>query len=238
MRSVNMILKTVAAIVFPILLLSQPVLAQVYQWTDEEGKTHFTDNLNAIPEQFLTKKHKRKMEKHGAPSGGSITEITEPEENSAGETQAEKTGTTDGADEEEKEEEPTGPSPEEVAAANQAIGFLRASIQRYEKFANFVPSSIASKQMYFAFQGNLAAKKAMAEKLAAFELLVLQETGSFLKQSLAQDEVYRKKGAGGLTTLTRQHFRRLISEKSQKEQLIQKLQQVQAVEPATPVPTP
>ena len=88
----NKILITVATFFFPLLLSSQPVLAQVYQWTDEAGKTHFTDNLNAIPEQFLTEKHKRKAQ--AAIEDSEAT--TEPEENSDGETQAEKAETAEG----------------------------------------------------------------------------------------------------------------------------------------------
>ena len=36
-------------------------LADVFRWTDEQGRTHFTDDVNKIPEQFRPEAKEKKL---------------------------------------------------------------------------------------------------------------------------------------------------------------------------------
>ena len=61
-------MKTKSFIAIPIILvwffvlLVQPLHAKLYKWTDENGKTHFTDDSSKIPKKYRDKMKEKKPE--------------------------------------------------------------------------------------------------------------------------------------------------------------------------------
>ena len=52
MAAIPRVLKIGLILVLPV---ASPALAQVYQWTDEKGQHHMTDDPNRVPEQYRSK---------------------------------------------------------------------------------------------------------------------------------------------------------------------------------------
>jgi len=211
MPSFQAILRTTALLCLLLLVFATPLFAQVYKWIDNEGKTHFTDNIESIPEEFRSQ-----LKKHKLPEPSTVEDGKTPE------VEAEKSP-PDEKSAEAEEEKPAGPSPEETAAINEAIGFLSGSITKYGKYEGYTPNLLVTKQLYDLFQGDLPAKQALAEKLEAMEMPVLKETAAFLRASLAGDEKHNIWGTL-LWTRTQNQLARLKAEGETMTALIKKLE--------------
>lgn len=220
MPSFQAILRTAALLCLLLLGFATPLFAQVYKWIDNEGKTHFTDNIESIPEEFRSQ-----LKKHKLPEPSTVEDGKTPE------VEAEKSP-PDEKSAEAEEEKPAGPSPEETAAINEAIGFLSGSIPRYGQYEGYTPNLVVTRQLYGLFQGDLPAKKALTEKLDAMELPVLKETAAFLRGSLAEDEKFTI-NAPMMWTRTQNQLARLKAEGETMAALIKKLENA-LEEPAAP----
>jgi len=215
-----------AALMFLLLsCFAAPAFAQVYKWIDDEGKTHFTDNIETVPEEYRSQ-----LNKHKLPEPTTV----EPGDKAAPETVSEGDKESPDSGKKAEEEKPAGSSPEELAAAQEAIGFLTGSIARYETYEESIPNEFVTRQINDLFQADLPAKEALAAKLEAMEMPVLKETAGFLKASLAADKEFRAIGPN-LPFLTRQTSTRLKTEREKKSALIEKLESA-LEQPAPPAP--
>ncbi len=209
--------------------IAAPSTGQVYKWVDNEGKTHFTDSLDSVPEEFRSQLPKKKL-----PDLSTVEDVSAPATQAEGEEAAsaeeEKAASDKAKKEEEEKKKPEGPSPEEIAAAGEAATFLRGSIARYQSYEGSIPNTITNNQLYDLFQSEGPEKEALAEKLGGMELPELKQTAAYLKSSLAADKKFRTAGPM-LTVLTRQALSRLKSEEGQKQALIEKLEAVQSANP-------
>jgi len=71
------------AAVFCMLLLAGPAQGEVFKWTDENGKTHFTDDIGNIPEKALDKSEAIRMGRPGgdeeiSPKGRADSDALDP----------------------------------------------------------------------------------------------------------------------------------------------------------------
>jgi len=216
---------TATAFILVFLLgFAAPSTAQVYKWVDNEGKTHFTDNLDSVPEEFRSQLPKQKL-----PDVSTVEDMSAH----AAEAEAGEDTQADGEKAEEKKEkkkEPEGPSPEEIAAAGEAAAFLRSSIARYQSYEGSIPNTITTNQLYNLFQSEAPEKEALAEKLEAMKLPELKQTAGYLKSSLAADKKFHTIGPM-VPVLTRKTLSRLKTEEGQKQALIEKLEAVQSAKP-------
>ncbi len=48
-------MKLLSSLLFLVYIGATPVLAQMYQWTDEQGVKHYTDNLGTVPSAYLSR---------------------------------------------------------------------------------------------------------------------------------------------------------------------------------------
>lgn len=56
--------KLITVLIIPLwicMLLAQPLYAKVYKWTDEDGRTYFTDDSSKIPEKYRKNIKEKKL---------------------------------------------------------------------------------------------------------------------------------------------------------------------------------
>ncbi len=164
-----------ALILIVLCLLPLQSQAEIFKWQGDDEQWHFTDNPGNVPLKF--QEHLRKVEPPPKPRY--------PSRPPANADQANKTSQNgDKSKEVDEPTEPEGPTPQEISAINQAISFLKADIQRYERYID-KPLNLNIDQVV---RGAIDQKKSLAKRLNAFDLAVLKEAGHFLEQSAAKDE--------------------------------------------------
>jgi hypothetical protein len=153
--------------------------AQMYRWTDDQGRRSFTDDPSSIP--FKYQKNMEKVFSAPTPRNPLLhTEAPEPQETKKEEQVSPFSRST-------AKEEPQL-TPEETSAINEALGFLNADIARYTPYID-KPVDL---NIDHVVRGALDQKIALADKLSAFKLEVLKKTASFLKASAKEDEDARR----------------------------------------------
>ena len=189
-------------------------VSSIYKWKDEQGKVHFTDDPLKIP---LSHRLDPNLEKiRGLPPVKSSSKKTASKGNSdsSAEDQNEEGNKTDDADTDKKEEE--------LAAMRDALGFLKSDVQRYKKYADYVPQHRHAVVLRDEIVKVIPAKEALGKKLGNSDSALLKQVSSYLKTSLKKDYEAKK----------REHPRRLIfisertrlnGEQSIKSSLIKKL---------------
>jgi len=187
--------------------------AQVYRWTDDQGRRSFTDDPSSIP--FKYQKHMEKVFSAAPRSPQLPTETPEP-------TEAKKEEPVSPFSRSTAKEEPEL-SPEETNAINEAIGFLNADIARYTPYID-KPVDL---NIDHVVRGALDQKIALADKLSAFKLEVLKKTASFLKASAKEDEDARSLSPNNSIRKARSVKRRdrAKSEQETKTALIKELEE-------------
>jgi hypothetical protein len=215
--------KTAPLMTLLVFCFSSPLFAQVYKWVDDAGKTHFTDLIDNVPE-----KYRSQLDKQRLPEPSTVEpeeKLSEKAEGPAGEKPQEPKA---------EDEKPAGPSTEEIAAAEEAIGFLTNSIAQYAAYEEAIPNFPTTRQINDLFVSTRPGKEALAKKLEVLEMPVLKETAGFLRSSLEADKEFRAIGPN-LPFLTRQTTARLKNERTTKQALIEKLQSaLNAPGPARP----
>ena len=127
----NRVLHKIISLVFGAIILhlsGDGCEAAVYKWKDESGKTHFTDDLNRVPEEFRKEYFKRKL----PPAIQKSKSPIKPEEKSA----LEKDGVAPENEELKKDEELTAA---EKSAAEALISFFKEDIPRYDEIYKIPP---------------------------------------------------------------------------------------------------
>ena len=187
--------------------------AGVFTWKDERGQIHFTDDPQKIPKRHRPNAVHKKMRDWPsvAPAQGSGAENSHKGEN--------------------KNDSASAPLAEEAGMMQETLGFLRGDIERYKKYADFVPQRRNAILLRQEIEGALPAKQALADKLKDAEHPALVEAKAFLKQSIAKDlEAKNQQQPRRLVFIGERN--RIQAEEPQKTGLIAKLKAELAAAPS------
>lgn len=221
-----------ACLAFAFTLETPPLaFAKIYQWKDDRGVVHFTDDLHKIPPKYRAPEHlgtirelKRKSpskQSQSMPGGRETIEGLGPP--NAGEESLGEEGEEGGMGEKIR---PV--SPREISALLETIKFMERDIEKYEAFDIVLEDLPNFTILWDTIKGRLPEKKAFAEALSKFELPVLKKTHDFLKASIEKDENMLPLGHFLTTTYDRNRtmLERVKKELPQKRQLLGELKQV------------
>jgi len=173
------------AIIFFILIWFTNVDAAIYKWRDENGKTHFTDNLTKVPKAFrkksfikdlLPRKIKSEPKKKNIPSKRiDAIKREEPAEDKIKEDK-EKEGLTEA----------------QRLAIEKVINFLKTDIHRYEKFYTYPPSRSKFRIIKQALASSTVQKQELLRQVNQHNLPVFKEIAGYLDESIAEDKKSQK----------------------------------------------
>jgi hypothetical protein len=192
--------------------------AAVYKWKDENGITHFTDDITQVPEAFWNKPL-IKDDKTATPNA---TKIIAPD---AEETTPHKKTIINKPAEIEKNASDEGLTEEQRSSAEIAVNFLREDIVRYDKFKTWPPSRSKFRAIKLAVAGATPQKQALRDQISKLDLPLFQEIAGFLQSSIAEDEKAQKIYPTTLPSARQIHalMNRLKNETGQENQLLEKL---------------
>lgn len=54
------------SLIFLLGILTNPLFAKTYKWTDENGKTHYTDDMSKVPQKYRKENEKKKNKERSA----------------------------------------------------------------------------------------------------------------------------------------------------------------------------
>jgi len=177
------ILKSV--IIFFILIWIADVDAAIYKWRDENGITHFTDNLTKVPKAFREKPLlkvllPRKIE-------------SEPKEKNTQSKRIEAIKRDEPAEDKIKEDkEKEGLTEAQRLAIEKVINFLKTDIHRYEKFYTYPPSRSKFRVLKQAMAGATLEKQGLLKQVRHHDIPVIKEIAVYLEGSIAADEKFQK----------------------------------------------
>ena len=157
--------------------------AAIYKWKDKNGRTHFTDDPNRVPEDFLSDKMKLKP----------LPKIRTKN----AKTEAEK-----------KENEKKSSNPEETkplkkkssqltetdkSAIESVVAFFEEDMPRYDVIYNrSISNGNAMKRKWKVLRNSVIAtipqKEALLEQISTADYPLLQEITSFLNQVISEDK--------------------------------------------------
>jgi hypothetical protein len=215
-------LTTRKSLIFALLLWvvfqPDPVLAKIYKYKDEHGKTHFTDDASKIPLRYRTKDTVKKFKGVNEP-----TPTPEASSGHPGRTIGGSGASSGQADGGAKEDE--GLSAKDEGLVNKTIQVFKVGIKLGDQFKNNQPNFTNGRRAVNTIQSSLPLKKTLARELAGTKVPELKEALGFLKQSIAVDQQTTSIGAG-LRTRIVGIFKRLTDEAKEQADLIKKLEQV------------
>jgi hypothetical protein len=165
--------------------------AAVYKWKDETGKTHFTDDLNRVPEEFREEYFNRKLPA-AIPKSKSPIKAEEKSDQ-------EKEGVAPEESEEDTEKE-EGLTAAEKSAAEAVIAFFKEDIPRYDEIYK-IPSGYRNngirkwKTLKRTAVATIPQKQALVEQVSTSERPLFKEITGFLKKAIQADEEVATYGA-------------------------------------------
>ena len=209
----NRVLQKIISIVFGAILLhlsGDGCEAAVYKWTDESGKTHFTDDPNRVPEVFRKEHFKRKLPIAIQKSKNQI----KPEEKS---TQEKEVVAPESKEDTEKgkPKKDEGLTEAEKSGTEAVIAFFKEDIPRYDETYKIPPGYRKNgirkwKKLQRTAVATIPQKKALVEQISVSERPLFKEITIFLKKAIEADEEVATYGA--LTSLnTRPRVNKLSS---------------------------
>ncbi|MBC8282856.1 MAG: DUF4124 domain-containing protein [Nitrospinae bacterium] len=159
--------------------------AAVYKWRDENGKIHFTDDPNSVPEEFRQKKMKFRLLpkiKNGKPTPNpqkNVDESPSPEETKEAEKDSNLLTEAD------------------KSAVEAVVTFFEEDMPRYEAILNRpLSNGNAGKRKWKALRNTVIAtipqKEALVKQVSTAQLPLLKEISNFLSQVIAEDEKLKK----------------------------------------------
>ena len=173
------------AIIFFILIWFTNVDAAIYKWRDENGKTHFTDNLTKVPKAFrkksfikdlLPRKIKSEPKKKTIPSKRiDAIKREEPAEDKIKEDK-EKEGLTEA----------------QRLAIEKVINFLKTDILRYERFYTYPPSRSKFRIIKQAVASSTVQKQELLRQVNQHNIPVFKGIAGYLDESIAEDKRSQK----------------------------------------------
>jgi hypothetical protein len=197
------------AMIFALLWLvafqPEPVMAKIYKYKDENGKTHFTNNPSSIPMRYRKKDSVEKFRGVYEP----------PPSNASGQASAEG--------DKNKSDKDKGFSPRDITLIKRTIEVFKTGTALGEKYKGATPTFPNGQGAVNAIQSILPVKESLAKDLEGTKVIELQGALGFLKQSISQDHEAASIGTG-LKRRISSIFARLASEGEQQVSLIKKLE--------------
>jgi hypothetical protein len=172
------ILKSV--IIFFILIWFTDVNAAIYKWRDENGITHFTDNLTKVPKAFRKKALQKVLLPRKIKS--------EPKEKNTHSKRIEAIKRDEPAEDKEKE----GLTEAQRLAIEKVINFLKTDILRYEKFYTYPPSRSKFRIIKQAMAISTAQKQELLRQVNQQNIPIFKEIAGYLDESIAEDKRSQK----------------------------------------------
>jgi hypothetical protein len=177
------ILKSV--IIFFILIWFTDVNAAIYKWRDENGITHFTDNLSKVPKAFRKKPLKKVLLPRKIKS--------EPKEKNTQSERIEAIKRDEPAEDKIKEyKEKEGLTEAQRLAIEKVINFLKTGILRYEKFYTYPPSRSKFRIIKQAVASSTVQKQELLRQVNQHNIPVFKEIAGYLYESIAEDKRSQK----------------------------------------------
>jgi hypothetical protein len=190
------------ALLWWVVFQPDPVIAKIYKYKDEHGKTHFTDDASQIPLRYRKQDTMQKFKgvyepapTVGASSGGNKGEAKEDE----------------------------GLSPKDEGLIRKTIQVFKAGIALSNRYANVQPNFSNGLGAVNAIQSGLPLKESLASELTGTKVPELQQALGFLNQSIAVDKQTSSVGIG-LKKRIVGILSRLADEGKQQAALIKKLE--------------
>ena len=173
------------AIIFFILIWFTNVDAAIYKWRDENGKTHFTDNLTKVPKAFREKPLLKVLLPRKIKS--------EPKEKNTQSKQINAIKKDDPAEDKIKEVKKKDDFTEaQSLAIEKVINFLKTDIHRYEKFYIYPPSRSKFKIIKQAVASSTVQKQELLRQVNQHNIPVFKEISGYLNESIAEDKKSQK----------------------------------------------
>jgi hypothetical protein len=168
------------AIIFFILIWFTNVDAAIYKWRDENGKTHFTDNLTKVPKAFRKKSFIKDLLPRKIKS--------EPKKKNTQSKRIDAIKREEPAEKKIKE----GLTEAQRLAIEKAIDFLRTDIPRYEIYFKYPPSRSKFRVLKQAMAGATLEKQGLLKQVRHHDIPVIKEIAEYLEGSIAADEKFQK----------------------------------------------
>ncbi len=156
--------------------------ATVFKWRDDNGKIHFTDDPNRVPEKFRQEKIPLR------PLSNPQTKIETPpaeEQIEAAEGEEKNTRKTERKKEVKKTQ---GLTATDKTAAEAAIAFFKADIPRYEAIYKARTGRRQWASLRLTVMDTIPQKEALVKQLSASEFPLLKEITGFLQKVIVEDE--------------------------------------------------
>ena len=172
-------------IIFFILIRFTNVNAAIYKWRDENGITHFTDNLTKVPKAFREKPLLKVLLPRKIKS--------EPKEKNTQSKRIEAIKRDEPAEDKIKEDkEKEGLTEAQRLAIEKVINFLKTDIHRYEKFYTYPPSRSKFRIIKQAVASSTVKKQELLRQVNQHNIPVFKEIAGYLDESIAEDKRSQK----------------------------------------------
>ncbi|MBT6716557.1 MAG: DUF4124 domain-containing protein [Nitrospina sp.] len=163
--------------------------AAVYKWRDENGKIHFTDDPNNVPEKF----RQDKMKFRPLPKTSPKEEITKAKKKE----DAKESIAPEEIKDKDSEKKSTGLTEAEKSAANAVIAFFEEDMPRYDSIYAYPLSNRTSRltklrKLRNAVIATIPQKQDLVKQISALQLPLLKEVTNFLQTMIAEDERLKK----------------------------------------------
>jgi len=173
------------AIIFFILIWFTNVDAAIYKWRDENGKTHFTDNLTKVPKAFRKKSFIKDLLPRKIKS--------EPKKKNIPRKRIDAIKREEPAEDKIKEDkEKEGLTEAQRLAIEKVINFLKTDIHRYEKFYTYPPSRSKFRIIKQAVASSTVQKQELLRQVNQHNLPVFKEIAGYLDESITEDKKSQK----------------------------------------------
>ena len=183
MLAKQLILKSV--VILFIFIWFTDVNAAIYKWRDENGITHFTDNLTKVPKTFRKKPLLKVLLPRKIKS--------EPKEKNTQSKRIEAVKRDEPAEDKIKEDkEKEGLTEAQRLAIEKVINFLKTDIHRYEKFYTYPPSRSKFRIIKQAVASSTVQKQELLRQVNQHNIPVFKEIAEYLDESIAEDKRSQK----------------------------------------------
>ena len=183
MLAKQLILKSV--VILFIFIWFTDVNAAIYKWRDENGITHFTDNLTKVPKAFREKPFIKNLLPRKIKS--------EPKKKNTQSKRIEAIKRDEPAEDKIKEDkEKEGLTEAQRLAIEKVINFLKIDILRYEKFYTYPPSRSKFRVIKQAMASATVQKQELLGQVKQHNIPVFKEIAGYLNESIAEDKRSQK----------------------------------------------
>ena len=201
------------AILYGLAFQPNMVLAKIYKYKDDQGKTHFTDDASKIPLKY---RKKQSMEKFKGVFDSDSSSTSSPGFSSSNNTQKNTKKGGEGAAEE-------GFSPEDEALAKKTIQVLKGGVALANRYKDAQPNFANVRGLIDGMQGALPQKESLAKELKGSKIPEFQEALAFLNSSIAEDKKNKSIGTG-LKRAIAGIFSRVARDAEKSTALIEKIE--------------